>query len=71
MPENNRPGLLVVGIPRERDAQVVVEAGNDQDIEYTKRQARRLVEGGENSRCLQSFIVETVFSATPDYKADN
>jgi hypothetical protein len=60
----------VIGIPRERDAHVIVEAGNDQDIEHTKLQARRLVEGGENSRCLQSFIVGTLFSATPEYEAD-
>ena len=71
MPENNRPGLLVFGIPREPDAHVVVEAGNDHDIEYTKRQARRLVEGGSSSRCIQSFIVGTVFSATPDSPPDD
>lgn len=71
MPESNHPGLMVIGIPRERDAHVIIEAGNDNDIEYTKRQARRLVEGGSTSRCIQSFIVGTVFSATPEYEPED
>ena len=66
MPENNRPGLLIIASPAQRDGTVLVTAGNDADIEATKRQARSLV-SGENPPFFQAWIVDTVFSVTREH----
>lgn len=65
MSESNNPGLIVIGVPFDRDGQVIVEQGNSADIEATKRQARALVSGA-NPLCFQAWIVETRFEVTAE-----
>lgn len=50
MPENKRPGLMVIGNSRKQGAPIITEPGNDHDIEYTKRQA-----SGAQRACLTSI----------------
>ena len=45
MSERNGPGLIVIGVPFDSSDKVIVEQGDDNDIEHTKRQARALVSG--------------------------
>ncbi|WP_020476559.1 hypothetical protein [Zavarzinella formosa] len=63
MPERNGPGLLIIGRLREPPGAIHVEAGNDADIEYTKRQARSLVQGPE-PMCMQAWVVQSLFEVS-------
>ena len=65
MSERNSPGLIVIGMLFDPPGQAIVEQGNDQDIEATKRQARAMV-AGPNPRCFQAWVVDTVFEVTVD-----
>ena len=65
MPEHDGHGLIVIGVPSDPNGRVIIQQGNNTDIEYTRRQARSLV-SGPSPRCCKAWIVQTIFDVTAD-----